>query len=75
MNENMNGENRCLDKCVCVFGGRGCNSLQANSLAKQVTKWSMEETSEIIWSNPSFSRSQGTLAYCPMQYKRMLQET
>lgn len=28
------------------------NSLQANSLVKQVKKWSMEETLEIIWSKP-----------------------
>lgn len=49
---------------VCEERG-GCNSLQANSLAKQVKKWSMEETSEIIWSNPLIFQKPRNLGIVP----------
>lgn len=48
MKKKMNGKTEAWIN-VCVGE---CNSFRANSLAKEVKKWSVEGTSEIIWSNP-----------------------
>lgn len=61
MNEKMNGKSEAWIN-VCVGE---CNSFQANFPGKQVKKWNVEETSEILWSNPLIFQKPRNLGIVP----------